>query len=295
MQVIELPDANFEPLSLGFSPDGRLLAGWSWGRVCVLDTATGTVRAMLGEKEIHIAPAPGVGFTADGRGVVGFRDAVTPPVCVYDLDSGAVLRRCPAGLGQAVEVGPGGRFVYLAGGSGEWVKIVRWNPHTGKGLPAVVRHKGSVRRLAVSADEKWVAGAGGNAVRVWQLDGPKSPAREFAVADGSVRGLALSSDGAFVAYNGPGVRVANVGTGETWAVSGGGSPYSREIAFHPARPVLAYSGGTGEVALYDTAAHAELTRLAWGIGSVSATAFSPDGLRCAAAGVGKVVVWDVDA
>jgi len=32
-----------------------------------------------------------------------------------------------------------------------------------------------------------------------------------------------------------------------------------------------------------------------GFKEVLATAFSPDGLRCAVAGVGKVVVWDVDA
>ena len=68
----------------------------------------------------------------------------------------------------------------------------------------------------------------------------------------------------------------------------------REVAFHPSRPILAYSGASAEVAFYDVVARAELKRFAWGIDKTTATAFSDDGLRCAAAGAGKVVVWDVD-
>ena len=153
MQVIELSEAKFEPLSLRFSPDGLLLAAWSWGRVRVLDTATGTVRAMLGEKDVGLG-SPGVGFTADGRAVVASQNRAKPPVHVYDLDSGAVLRRCPDLHGRGVEVGPGGRLVYLTvNWPGRLIEIVRWNPLTGERLPAFGKHKDSLDQLAVSAHD----------------------------------------------------------------------------------------------------------------------------------------------
>ena len=58
--------------------------------------------------------------------------------------------------------------------------------------------------------------------------------------------------------------------------------------------MLAFSGGSAEVTLYDAVARTSLKRYAWGIGQVFATRFSPDGLRCAAGAPGKVVIWDVD-
>ena len=47
MQVVELPDRDLTPEAVGFSPDGRLLAAWErGGSVFVIDTETGTARAM---------------------------------------------------------------------------------------------------------------------------------------------------------------------------------------------------------------------------------------------------------
>ncbi len=304
MQVIELPEPNFEPLSLRFAPDGLLLAAWSWGRVCVLDTARGTAVAMLGKTDVGLG-SPGVGFTADGRAVVASQHHAKPPVHVYNLESGEVLRQCPELHGSAIEVGPGGRLVYLTvNWPGYWVEIVRWNPLTGERLPAFGKHKDSLNQLAVSANEKWVAGANGDTVRVWNLGGPKLPARatrqftadEFTAEHNrhGIRGLAIASDGAFVAFNGPGVQIGNVRTGASWTVSPSGVRWGREVAFHPSRPILAYSGMSREVAFYDAVMRTELKRFAWNIGNVTATAFSEDGLRCAAAGMDKVVVWDVD-
>ena len=47
MRVVELPDRDLTPEAVGFSPDGRLLAAWErGGSVFVIDTETGTARAM---------------------------------------------------------------------------------------------------------------------------------------------------------------------------------------------------------------------------------------------------------
>jgi WD40 repeat protein len=302
MQTIELPDPKFEPLSLGFSADGGLLAAWGWGRACVIDTANGTVRGTFGGKDPGMTELPGTGFTADGRGVIVHSDRYTSPspVSVIDLASGEVLRKCPEKHGSGMEVGPGGRLLYLTHHPRTyWIEIVRWDPLTGETLPAFAHHKGYLRLLAVSADEKWVAGSTNDTIRVWNLGGTKLPSRatrQLQVStSGCIYGLAISSDGAFVAYNGPGLGAGDVRTGEVWKVADRGAAHSREVAFHPSRPLLAYSGMSAEVKFYDTAARTELKRYAWGIEQVLVTAFSPDGLRCAAAGVGKVVIWDVDA
>jgi WD40 repeat protein len=298
VQTIELPDPYFRPITLGFSADGRLLAVWAWGRACVIDTAGGTVRGTFGEKYSGLTEVPGAGFTADGRAVIVHNHSAKPPVRAYDLASGAVLRPGPAKC-RTMEVGPGGRLIYLAHElEPSGVEIVRWDPLTGATLPPFARHKGYLRLLAVSGDEKWVAGGSGDEIRVWNLEGSKLPVRatrQFSLPGPiTLFGLAISADGAFVAYNPQGVSVGNVRTGEMWKVSDRGAEYSREVSFHPARPVLAFSGGSAEVALSDVVARTELKRYSWGIGEVLATAFSPDGLRCAAASLDKVVIWDVD-
>jgi WD40 repeat protein len=299
VQTIALPDEKFQPLNLGFSADGRLLAVWGWSVVYVLDTTSGTVQGVYGQKDIGMTELPGVGFTADGKGVIVYNDSNESPVRVYDLDSGKVVSECPQMRGGAMEVGPGGRLVYLANRPKPyWTHIVRWDPLTGETLPAFALHKHFVRQIAVSADEKWVAGSGSDTIRVWNLGGPKLPDRatrqfRFNSRSACIYGLALSADGAFVAYCGAGVGVGDVRTGEMWSL-GRGTDNSREIAFHPSRPVLACSLGSAEVTFFDVTTRAELKRYAWGFTEVLSTAFAPDGLRCAAAGLGKVVVWDVD-
>jgi WD40 repeat protein len=287
-------------MTLAFSPDGRLLAAWGWGRACVLDTASGTVRGVFGSAATFVTALAGVGFTADSRCLVSYREGDRPPVAVYDLESGEVLRRCPEEYGSGVEVGPGGRLVYLAHRLADnAVEIIPWNPLTGEALPPVARHKGFPLKLAISADEKWGAGSSRGTIRLWPLGGggPRAPASRALTLDrGQVSGLALSGDGAFVAYCGrhAGVGVGDTSTGELWRVSEQSTTHTREVAFHPSRPLLAFSGGGAEVAFYDAAVQAEVRRFAWGTDRVTATAFSPDGLRCAAATKGKVVIWDVD-
>jgi WD40 repeat protein len=300
MQVIELPEEKFEPMTIAFSPDGRLLAAWAWGRAGVLDTTSGAVRGVFGRPVTAMNALPGVGFTADSRCLVSHRHGDRPPVAVYDLDTGEVLRRCPEVHGRGVEVGPGGRLVYLTHRPAEdAVEIVRWDPLTGATLPPFARHKGFLLKLAVSTDAKWVAGSSSDTIRLWNLGGEELPSRASRVLQldrGHVSGLVISGDGAFVAFCGRrvGVGVGDAATGELWHACDQSTTHTREVAFHPSRPLLAFSGGGSEVAFYDAAARAEVRRFAWGADRVTATAFSPDGLRCAAASAGRVVIWDVD-
>ncbi|MDY3554349.1 hypothetical protein R5W24_003469 [Gemmata sp. JC717] len=297
MRVFDLPEPDFRPLALAFSPDGRALAAWGSDGMYVLDALSGTVLEWLGAPGPVPHEAPGVGFTADGRAVVAFRHALRPPVQVYPLDPGVTARACPKDHGAAFEVGRSGAFVYLTHDSAGLFQIVRWNPLTGE-TERGAWGRGDLRVLAVSADERWVAGARGSNVRVWGAGGPKPvarAARQFKTANGAaVRALALACDGAFAAFRGPAVWFGAVGDGKVWTIAGAADHPGRDLAFHPARPVLAYTAGQPEVIFYDVAARATLKRFAWGVGQLRAVCFSADGLRCAAAARGKIVVWDVD-
>jgi WD40 repeat protein len=301
------------PEALAFSPDGQLLAAWNRGGVYVIDTATGTVRTLWADRDRGLINVPGVGFTADGKAVVAHHNVRPPGVWVHDIATGKVVRKLCVNRFDAVEPSPGGRLVYI-GNRPEpgWSEIVPWDPLTGKTRLAFARQKGSVRRLAVSADEKWIAGAGKAVAHIWSLSDPTQPARatkRFGMESyGEIAALAVSHDGALVAATGigVGVRVWDVETGDEWQAAPYPSQYAREIAFHPSRPILALGGNSREVAFWDTTSRTELKRFAWewpepagtslgyDVDRVLASCFSPDGLRCATAVAGQVVVWDVD-
>jgi WD40 repeat protein len=306
MQVFELPEPKHVPNALGFAPDGRLLAVVCHGRVFVIDTVGGTVRVVWPDADSAYSRGSGLGFTADGRWVIVHHDlGMHNLVDVHDVERVAVARDFPLRSTEVCEPGPGGRLVYagihpVPG----WAvaEIVRWNPLTGETLPPFGRHKSIIQRLAVSADEKWVAAANGDDVRVWNLGGKKLPSRatrQFTIRNHLVVALGLSADGTYVAAGsfiglGGVFHVGEVRTGELWSLGGRPRTTNRDLAFHPSRPILALGGESGTVALYDAAARAELTRYEWPLEKVTALGFSPDGLRCAAAGLGKVVIWDVD-
>lgn len=309
MQVFELPDPTLHPEAIGFSPDGRRLALWAFGRVFVLDTRTGVVRTVRAESDWIGYGTPEVGFTADGSGLIAqhYLASNESAVRVYDPDTGAVQRALLDRRIEAMALGPGGRlaFVALSPGPGV-VEVVPWDPATGEQERAFGRFKGFLRHLAVSADGNWVAGSAKNVIRVWNLSGGKLPTRATRQIEADrwvwLTGLALAADGSFVAAGGGGVAVWDVRTGKGVKPEQYGTARGRQCAFHPTHPVLGYARGEGAVFWEVPSAKSEgfapggieLARYDWGLSEPQAICFAPDGLRCAVAGKGKVVVWDVD-
>jgi WD40 repeat protein len=306
VQVFDLPEPTIHPDALGFAPDGRLLAVSSHGQLFVIDTVGGGVRALWPDPDPFSPRGSGLAFTADGRNVIAHH-CLDPhgAIEVHNIETGDVARDFPMAFSEVCEPGPGGRLIYVGAHPVRHhaiAEIVRWNPLTGETLPPFARHASVIQRLAVSADEKWVAGSNSEYIRVWNLGGKKLPARatrQFHIEHALVVSLALSADGAYVAAgsffrNGGILHVGAVRTGAVWELGERPRSADRDLAFHPSRPVLALRGMSGAVALYDAEARTELKRYQWPLDLVTALAFSADGLRCAAAGPGKVVIWDVD-
>lgn len=307
MQVIELPLPTV-PDAIGFAPDGRALAVLCHGYVFVLDTVAGSVRKLKCKTDSAFSFSVGVAFTADGKGLVVPHSLRKPPViAVHDVETGAVARDFALSNYQDVcEPGPGGRWMYVAphlrGADWRNVGIVRWNPLTGEQLPPFAKSAYTIVLLAVSGDEKWIASGGYNMIRLWNIGGKKPPTRvtrQFKVERVHFVSLTLSANGAYLAAGSTfgqsgAIHVAATKTGEIWQIGEKPHTTDRGVAFHPSRPVLAASGVGGDVMFYDASARTELRRYTWPLDAISAVGFSPDGLRCAAAGPGKVVVWDVD-
>src|SRR5947209_1042570 len=78
----------------------------------------------------------------------------------------AVVRERTVSQWSAVEVGPGGRWVYASTHENGRIGIIRWNPLTGESLPQFGGSGSDTFQIAVSADERCVVASIYNAVRV---------------------------------------------------------------------------------------------------------------------------------
>jgi WD40 repeat protein len=68
-----------------------------------------------------------------------------------------------------------------------------------------------------------------------------------------------------------------------------------DFAFSPDSSKIITGAGDGSVRVWETARAKLINSFDWNVGPVTAVAFSPDGLLCAAGGKsGQIVVWDVD-
>lgn len=72
------------------------------------------------------------------------------------------------------------------------------------------------------------------------------------------------------------------------------APTCTAVAFAPGGAHLLAADDRGAVTLFDCATWQPLRTMEWGIGPLSAAAFTADGTQAAACAPGKVVVWDVD-
>jgi WD40 repeat protein len=311
MRTFSLPEKGSIPDALQFSPDAKLLAVQAFGRIDVVDLAAGAARAVWPGSSGKVGTA-GVGFTADGRGVVFF-DNSAHDVHVLDLHSGVdrVIRpgvRAPwRGSGLDVEISApsaDGRLVFVGvypePGA---VEVVAYDPVSGAEQFSFGRHRGYLREVAASPEGDWVAGCSTNAVRVWGIGGGKRPSRaawRVEDRDRSCFGtLSLARGGTHLAvgaYHRSGRVAVYEPSGRRQVLSDSGAVASG-VAFAPDRPLLAFTQqveGAGEVVFWDAASRSEVRRFDWKLGPVGAVAFSPDGCQCATASVSTVVVWDVD-
>lgn len=294
MQVFDFPPSVMRtwPTALTFSPDGRFMVVSAWNHQ-VLDTNEGRWLDPLAERDHH-----DVRFVLGGR-AIAYLDYVTA-VAVADFGTRAVARRyeLEQASGRGLVAAPDGRTLYLLAhlfdapkGAAVW----RFDAETLERRGEFAWQKENPWEMIGSADARRLATGRvvrSNEIRVWATDDPDRP--PVTVAPKAPGRFALSADGGHLATVGSrGVTLWDAATGaEVWS-SGKHRRSVTMTAFSPTRPLLATGDNAGTIFLWDFAGRV-LVRYDFGLGDVSGLAFAPDGLRCAAAGGSKLVVWDVD-
>jgi WD40 repeat protein len=319
MRIFDLPTTRWHPPDgLQFSPDGQFLAVQSRDRVDAFDTTTGKRWLVWQDEGESRHGTPQVGFTADSRGVVHLRKLVRHEgqgVYVHDLATGEdrVLRASNPvawnnmGDVQYCATRADGKLVFVAvEPAARTTAIVALDSLTGETKFTFAHHRGYIRELAVSADGRSVVGCSSIDLRIWDIGDKLSNRAKWHFQDrssGCFGGLALSADGNYLVAgvfmgHGARFRIWDVNTRkELDPGTPDGRLYGDGFSFAPDRPLLAYTrqvDNTDVVIFWDVAARTEVKRFDWKVGRVLATAFSPDGCRCATASQDKVVIWDVD-
>jgi WD40 repeat protein len=273
--------------ALTFSPDGRLLlVGGSAARVQVWTAEGRRLKGILGPTGPHRAVAflpDGLILSATGHGEIRVGPADGPT---------ATVRHHPRAVWHHAALAAGGKAVLLCGGCSRPYMECRTVP----GLELVWEHRPEryTARLCACPDGRFVVGDN-DSIRL--IDGATGkdvgPSASHQVGTPA---LAVSPDGSLLAvaanYQLEVIRLADWSS--VGVARGMGRKHFTDVAFHPSGRFLMASSNNETVRIFDTSL-SEVASFDWEVGRVRRVAFSPDGMRAAAAGQsGDVVVWDFD-
>ena len=178
--------------SIGFSPDGRMLAIGQRGGIDLYDPATGNKAYPF---KRTLTPVPAVTFSPDSKRLIS-AGATDPCVKVWDVAGHEPIFeiRHDTSPNSTVDVSPDGRFI-ASPGRDQTVKI--WDAQTHEEVRTLKGHVGYVWMVAFSPDGRYLAsGSWDSTLKLWDLQAPESaePVTLRGHA-GFIRSLAFSPDG----------------------------------------------------------------------------------------------------
>jgi len=315
--------------SIGFSPDGRMIAsaGIDTRVATVWDVATGReVRTLAG----HSGWVTSVAFSPDGRTLAtgssdktiklwdiasgwqlgtlaGHADRVSSvafspdgktlasasidrTVRIWDVASLRELRALAGHADRVNSVAFSPDGKTLASGSNDQTVKV-WNAASGKELLTLIGHSGPIWSVAFSPDGKILAsGSSDRTARLWEL----ATGRELRTLSGhsrDVRAVAFSPDGMTLVSGSwdKTIKRWDAASGKEIATFTGHSAEVWSVALSPDGKTLLSGGADWTIRFWDVVSEKEMRRLAGRSTPIMSVAFSPDGKNLASASAIKVV------
>jgi WD40 repeat protein len=309
MQV--LTGMGKEPLTLAFSPDGRLLAAGDGGAFRVWDLSAGPDPLW---SVANSSLARYFSFTPDGGHVVG---GYYYGLGRYAARTGAKVEDPSLAKLGPTHFAPDGRFALCAtpdvkaralllrcaraargGWATAWTKEITYNPdYDWSGCRAILFSSDAQRLVRVAARGRAVRNVESRGLEVFDAATGELKAAWVGKLPVYARRGAASPAGAVVLLRERAFYAVD-------ATAPGSEPVKRlnsspkhftSVALSRDGTRLATTSNDTGAAVWDTSTWEVRKRYEWKVGRLRTVAFSPDGLRCAAGSdTGQIVVWDVD-
>ncbi|MBB4710203.1 WD40 repeat protein [Streptomyces luteogriseus] len=279
--------------SVGFSPDGRLIAASSYDSPTVLlwDVRS---RRRLATLDDHSRPVYSVLFSPDGQTLAtsSFIDGTTR---LWSVRTHRRLASIPGGSGWTT-FSPDGETLVTSAFQSSAVHVWDARSHRRLGtLDAVSKMLGPV---AFSPDgSTLVTAGGGGELRLWDV----RARRLIATLEGHtdvVESVAFTPDGKSLASSGRDAtaRLWNVTTHRRLTTLAGHTGIVGSVAVSPDGQTLATTGDDRTVRLWDIETRQQLALYTGHTGGVQSAIFAPDGdaLATTSSADGTVRLWDTD-
>lgn len=207
-----LPSIDRDPRHVAFSPDASLVALGSEfdDGLLICETATGKLRWRSGN---------GIGvmiysvrFTPDGKTIAA--SSYRQEIALWDVNTGKYLRSMKGSQDRNLSaISPDGRWLTTTG-----VALGVWDIETGQPAGAEIGHLTTSEGVRLSKAFDWIATYDHKYVHLWNpLTGEQK--RKIDTGGTFIRGIAVSSDGKWIAAANPGpgegfVKVWDASTGQ---------------------------------------------------------------------------------